>query len=176
MKLHINCSLWVYQDSQNISLTLCRISLFLLNTATLTAFLKPVLWLSDKLNSTWTVGKMKNTFSICIQVGNQYCPVEWQLRWKCPSGFEGRREIELLTRSPNCAAPLRSTLLVSNGSNSFTPLIQQLIRPDSLSLQNNLNFFKKNDSKANQANRTTCSRGDFHSTALAPVPLRGHAI
>ena len=39
----------------NNFLTLCRISLFLFNTITLTAFLNPLLWLSDKLNSTWTI-------------------------------------------------------------------------------------------------------------------------
>ena len=87
-----------------------------------------------------------------------------------------RNEIELVTRSPNCAAPLSSKLLVSNGSNSLAPLTQQLISPDSLSLQNNLNFLKQTTSKANQASSTTCINGDFHSTELAPVTLQGHAI
>lgn len=77
------------------------------------------------------------------------CPVEWQIRWKCDLQVlrEGTK-IGLVTRSPNCAAPLSSKLLASNGSSSLAPLIQQLIRPDSLSLQNNLNFLKLTSGKA----------------------------
>ena len=39
--------------------------------------------------------------------------------------------------SPNCVAPLKSKLLISKGRVSLAPLMQQLMRPDSLSLQNN---------------------------------------
>lgn len=40
----------------------------------------------------------------------------------------------LITRSPYWATPLSSKLLKSNGNNSLTPSMKQLIRPDSLSL------------------------------------------
>jgi len=131
------------------------------------------------LNSRKDETHILNFYRPCNQIGqwNDNLNENVSFRfWKCPPGSEGRNKIELVTRSPNCAAPLSSKLLVSNGSNSLSPLTQQLIRPDSLSLQNNLNFLKQTNSKANQASSTTCSKGDFHSTALAPVTLQGHAI
>ena len=90
---------------------------------------------------------MKNTFLTCT--GNQNVLSRMTNKVKMgPSGSEGGNKIGLVTRSPNCAAPLSSKLLVSNGSSSLAPLIQQLISPDSLSLQNNLNFSKLTSGKA----------------------------
>ena len=54
--------------------------------------------------------------------------------------------VHLVTRSPYCAAPLSSKLLKSNGSDSLIPLIQQLIRPDSLSLQNSVLYWDSKQS------------------------------